>query len=678
MYGTPSQGGGANVFQLGQSGLSVQAQRGTKELDIHRTTPAGPRPASVEKDSWTVFVYLCGSDLESKAGAATQDLSEMVGARGSDKVRFIVETGGAKRWRSNIGGNELRRYVIQDGSIMEVERKQRASMGLADTLADFLQWGLRSYPAEHIGLILWDHGGGSISGVCFDEVNGNDSLMLRELDAGLAKANPILWQKLDFVGFDACLMGTLETANVLASYADYMFASQEIEPGSGWEYSSIIEHLAARPDTSTEELGRALADGYRDSLPSSSRSSATLSVVDLSQVDELMQAFYRYSQELYDVSADQQTLATISRGVRQADCFGSNSWLEGFSNMVDLGGIVRASGGATPSAQDVLSALERAVTYQVRGRAHAGASGLSVYYPLSVGGSQELTAFESVALNPSYLSYVDRLAHGATYSAGQQYQSYSNDYWYDDSGLWEMLLDESTLELVFGWRSAPRWEYVDAHEGASELVSFAVEPAVDEQGVYRMQFDEEGVANVASASGLVYQELPEGQRALGETFDVYADWDQGVVEDGFDGRWLALPDGQPLCLYVVEATEDYAVFTSPVEVNGEDRYLRLHQDLATGAVEVEGTWQGTGAGGSVDRGSQALAEGDTLVPQYGEGREAAGAAFSVPAGGLVVDYGALPTGSYRYAFNIVDVFGDRLITDQVRLDIEEDAIYFVE
>ena len=676
-YSDASQDAGEDLTERVASGLSVKAQRGGKTLDIHRSRPAGTKPAGIEANTWTVFVYLCGSDLETDGGAATRDLAEMVGASGSENVRFVVEAGGAKQWRGNVGGKKLCRYVVQDGSIMEVDRAKAGDMGSADTLADFLQWGLKNYPAEHMGIIMWDHGGGSISGVCFDELNQFDSLMLRELDMAFARINPIMWQKFDFVGFDACLMGTLETANVLASYADYMYASQEIEPGTGWEYSSIVEHLAQHPDCTADELGRVVADNYLESTPYASTSTATLSIVDLSQVDDLVQSFYRFSQEMYESGDDAGTLAAMTRGIRQADKFGNNNWLEGYSNMVDLGGIVQACAPVTPSADDVRASLGRAVTYEVHGRSHAAASGLSIYYPLSVGDSSELTAFQSVALNPSYLSYVDRLAHGATYDAGPQFSSYTDDSWYDDGGLWSMLLDDDMLSLMLSMRSAPQWQYVDEHDPTSKIVSFATEPEVDSAGVYWMQFDEDGISNVASVSGLVYAQDADQQRELGETYDVYADWDTGVVQDGFDGKWLSLPDGQSLCLYVVESTEDEVVFTSPVSLNGEDRFLRLHQDLVSGEVTVEGVWGGEGPQGLVDRGSGALNEGDRLVPQYGTDRLVSGTEFVVGADGLSVDYGPLAQGSYRYAFNITDVFGDRLVTDTVEFEIEGGDIYFV-
>ena len=696
-YGTSGESTGETLEERVASGLSVKAQRGSKTLQIERPALTGARPKGIEKGTWTVFVYLCGSDLETNGGAATADLGEMVGASGSENVRFVVETGGAKQWRSNVDGKKITRYVIQDGAISVAESVKAANMGETNTLSDFLTWGLKNYPAEHMGLIMWDHGGGSITGVCFDERNKYDSLLLRELELSMAKTALTMWQKFDFVGFDACLMGTLETANMFASYADYMIASQEVEPGTGWEYSTIIEYLAKNPGCNGGELGKALCDGYLESLPARSAATATLSVIDLSQIDTLLQSFYNFSEEIYESGGDQGTLATMTRGIRSAECYGTNNWMEGYTNMVDLGGIVNACAAVTPSADDVRAALSKCVTYQVRGRSHSRSSGLSVYYPLSVKDSRELTAFQTVAANPSYLSYVDRLAHGATYSGGSQatqYTSYSDDSWYGSDELWSLLMDEDTITTLLGALAStrsvdPHWEYVDEHDGTSRVVTFAQEPEVDDEGVYWMQFDKEGIKNVASADALVYRKTGDDTfLTLGETYEVYADWDEGIVEDGFDGKWLSLPDGQTLCLYVVESNEDEAIFTSPVRINGEDCYLRMHQDLASGAVEVEGKWTASGENGLVNRSCLPIEAGDKIVPLYSTHAEEGNAAeksydvegneYEVPKGGLTIDFGNLPLGTYFYSFNITDVYGDRYVTDQVEFDVEEDGIYFVQ
>ena len=689
IYGYDEATGGASTSST--TGMTVQVERGDKALDIKRPTPGAKKPAKLDKNGWTVFVYLCGSDLESQSGAATKDLAEMVGAAGSENISFVVETGGAKKWATKgISNTKLGRYLVQNGAIMEVGTASAADMGDPSTLSDFLTWGIANYPAEHMALILWDHGGGSIAGVCFDERNSYSSLSLRELDTALSAALPSMWDKFEFIGFDACLMSTLEAANVLASYGDYMIASQESEPGNGWEYSTIVEYLTKNPSTDGNELGKTICNSYLASLDRNSRGFATLSVVDLSEVDELIQSFYRFSQEMYESGSNQSMLAAMSRGIRSVDNFGSNNWLEGYTNMVDLGGLVQACSAATPSASEVLDCLNRTVTYQVRGTYHAACSGLSTYYPLKLQDSKELVVFQGVAPNPSYLAYVDRLAHGATYNVGSQYTSYSDQQWYE-GGLWSVLMNNTgTPEAEEAIEEAEQyWDYVDDHSGTSEVITFAEKPQVNDDGIYWFQLDADGLENAAVVSGLVYELSEEGDDliALGETYDVYGDWETGEFYDGFEGEWLSLPDGQNLCTYVVDSGEDYVIYTSPIVLNGEDTYLRLRQSLDDGSVEVEGVWDGIGEGGAVDRTATPLKRGDVIIPRYDSFSTESGDASATYEGNeytlnvktLTVDYGYLPDGIYVYDFCIEDVFGDVSVTEAVQLQIEEDgSIYFLQ
>lgn len=43
----------------------------------------------------TVFVYMCGSDLESENGLASGDIEEMIAGSQSENVKFVIQTGGA-------------------------------------------------------------------------------------------------------------------------------------------------------------------------------------------------------------------------------------------------------------------------------------------------------------------------------------------------------------------------------------------------------------------------------------------------------------------------------------------------------------------------------------------------------------------------------------------------------
>ena len=680
-----SGGGGGSLSDRVSSGLSIRAERGSESLDITRANPGGKRPSGISKDSWTVFVYLCGSDLETKGGAATRDLNEIIAANGASNVRFVVETGGAKQWRNKtVKSNKLGRYLVQGGKISDVGSVAAADMGDASTLSDFLTWGIKNYPADHMGLILWDHGGGSITGVCFDERNSGDSLYLRELDEALATTYKSMWDKFEFVGFDACLMSTLESANVLASYSNYMIASQESEPATGWEYGSIVRYLAKNPSCTGDELGRAMCDSYLNSVDLNTRGFTTLAVVDLSQIDQLMQDFYHFSQEMYASGEDQGTLAAMSRAINKAENFGCNNWREGYTNMVDLGGLVDACADVTPSAEDVHNTLRKAVTYQVRGTYHAGATGLSTYYPLKLNSSSELSIFQTVAVNPSYLSHVDRLAHGATYNGGSQYQEYSDDSFWQNN-VWNWILgNTSNTEQV----TDNHWDYVNDHNQSTAKITYAHKPQVDDEGTYWFQLSQASIDNVESVSGMVYQLSDDGQDyiALGETYDVYADWDTGEVADGFDGTWFSLPDGQNLNLAVEQSTDDYIIYTAPIMLNGKERYLRMQQDINTGKVKVEGAWNGVNANGALDRSVTPIKKGDVIVPLYkatsADGSNIAsdyeGEPYKVTARTLNISYKPLFAGTYLYRFCLTDVFGDSSYTDAVTFEIDPDgSIYFV-
>ncbi|MBQ1490817.1 MAG: hypothetical protein IIZ39_02555, partial [Blautia sp.] len=62
--------------------------------------------------------------------------------------------------------------------------------------------------------------------------------------ASINKALKNAGLRYDFIGFDTCLMATVENARMLADYADYMIASEETEPGIGWYYTNWLTALS--------------------------------------------------------------------------------------------------------------------------------------------------------------------------------------------------------------------------------------------------------------------------------------------------------------------------------------------------------------------------------------------------------------------------------------------------
>lgn len=662
-------------MELGEDG-ALQITRPSREV----TTPMG------EDGTWTIFVYMCGTDLESESGLATMDIQEMVSASTGDQVQFVVQTGGTNGWEDGqIDSDSFERYCISDGEMVLEDQQSLGNMGDSASLADFLRWGIADHPAAHMGLIFWNHGGGSISGVCFDERNDSDSLSLREIDAALLSVYDSMTDNFEFVGFDACLMGTIECANILASYADYMYGSEELEPGYGWDYKSIGDYLGENPTADGADLGTVVADSFYEACDEIGEgSTATFSISDLSQVDALLTDFHAYAANLYAASEEDGIFTDIVRNAVAADNYGGNNKAEGYTNMVDLAGVVNAGADYAAGADTVLEAIRNVVIYSRNGSDHEDACGLATYYPLQIQGSTELSTFGEIAVSPYYLSFVDRVAYGAA-NAGDV-SSYDNEEITGFWGLFDYLLNDDTGDYYDAESDSDYWDYYDSYEqtGESALITFDQAPAIDEDGTYGFVLTQDALTNTAGVQASVYMLSEDGNDLIELGLSTYLnmDWTTGAFSDNFDGSWFSLPDGQNLEVYIVTEGEGYDVYTSPVLLNGVATNLRITHDYENGVVTIDGTWAGVDENGMAAKEIVKLQPGDEIIPTYyatavdsEEEYEYQGNPYQFQEGDAI-SFEALTDGDYYYGFMINDAYGDYYITDYVGFNVEGDEVYY--
>ena len=264
-------------------------------------------PAGAESAKLTVMVYMTGSSLESDGQAASHDLMEMMDSvPAGDDIQLIVLPSGAKKWGLDIDRDEASIYRILPGSMEKVFTfGEKRNMGDPATLSRFLSWGRENFPADRYALILWDHGGGPLEGVCLDErftdEDGRcDRLTLGEISQALG-STPFRTEKLTLIGFDACLMGSLETALTVSPFAEYMTASPDIETDSGWDYGFLR-------DLTGDENGAALSEGIIASYEASLkdyRGPVTLVCLDLGRSEAVLEAVdAMFSAEVARVSAE--------------------------------------------------------------------------------------------------------------------------------------------------------------------------------------------------------------------------------------------------------------------------------------------------------------------------------------------------------------------------------------
>jgi hypothetical protein len=242
----------------------------------------------------TLMIYMIGPDLESKSGLGTEDLEEIAGS-GVDlgDVNVIVCAGGTEKWRNEDMSAESNTILrLRRGGFTTEETWEAASMGDKETLSGFLTYCAENYPADEYALILWDHGSGPVMGFGMDTLHDRDNLTLAEMREAM-EASPFGPDtKLAWVGFDACLMASAELACVWSDYADYLVASQEVEPAFGWRYSFLKD--AAKVDT--PELLNSVTRTYLESCEAYyvekgyAERDTTLSCMDLSKAGALKNA----------------------------------------------------------------------------------------------------------------------------------------------------------------------------------------------------------------------------------------------------------------------------------------------------------------------------------------------------------------------------------------------------
>ena len=216
--------GGSSVGYTGGGNVSTGWMGGSNTGRLNTSVASGARAKRTKllgggRDTITIMVYMCGADLESRNAMASSDLQEMLNATTGTNINIIVYTGGCRQWKNNLVSSSVNQvYRIQNGQI-DCLVKDDGSRVMTDpnTLARFIKFCGDSFPANRNMLIFWDHGGGSISGYGYDEKSPRSGSMgLSGINQALAAAGVTF----DAIGFDTCLMATLETGLMLEPYAD--------------------------------------------------------------------------------------------------------------------------------------------------------------------------------------------------------------------------------------------------------------------------------------------------------------------------------------------------------------------------------------------------------------------------------------------------------------------------
>ena len=578
--------GGTGSFAGG--GVSTGWVEGNNTGKLNTSVAEGAREKYTQlfgngQDTVTLMVYMCGTDLESKNGMATADIGEMTKANLSDKVNVLVFTGGCKQWQNNVVSNKCNQiYKVEKGGLRPLEQNAgNAAMTKPSTLADFIQYSKDRFPASRYGLILWDHGSGSVSGYGYDEKNQMAGSMGLK---GISEALKTGGVKFDFVGFDACLMATLETGLTVEPYADYMIASEETEPGVGWYYTDFLTALSENTSMPTTELGKKIADDFVAACSKQCPGQkTTLSLTDLAElratVPEKFTGFATSTSNLLQKDGYKK-VADARAGTRE---FAVSNRLD----QMDLAHFAYNLG--TEEGKSLAEAVRGAVKYNKTSSNMTNAYGLSVYFPYKSTGKVDTAAasLEAAGLDAEYTRCIRQFAsmevggQAASGGSGSPFESLFGTGGQTGGGSAAELLGNlmggdltGTGGLTSG-NSSFLEELFTMDRAVSYIEKYSLDPSKlvweKEGSGYGIRLSEEEWSLVHDLALGLFIDDGEGYLDMGLD-NVFTFSENGVLLGEYDGTWLAI-DGQPVAYYYEDSVYDGEEYTVtgriPVLLNGE-------------------------------------------------------------------------------------------------------------
>ena len=716
---TPSTNTDPEPSSSVKPGLDPNESGGQTNGGSSQVTPGTPRAyyyTPNSNDTVTIMIYMCGTDLESKYGMATSDLIEMTNANLSDKVNIIVETGGCKKWQNNaVSSSTNQIWKVNKGNVSCLENNL-GNLNMTDpmTLTSFINYCSKNYPADRNILIMWDHGGGSITGYGYDEKHSSSGSMdLAEFNSAL-KASGV---KFNWIGFDACLMQTLETAMVCDNYADYIIASEESEPGAGWYYTNWLTTLSNNTAVDTVTLSRQLIDDFvSTSLQQSSKAGVTLSVIDLAELEGTVpQYFSEFSKSTSELLAgnNYQVVSNARANSRQ---FAQSQRL----NQIDL--IDFADKIGTTEAANLSSLLKKCIKYNKTNISRA--NGVSIYFPYENMRSMNtaLNTYNQIGFDNDYTKCITDFASLATsgqIGQGTGYSSYNSGGSID---FYDLLSGGSSpLDSLFGGYSNSSGGYSSGYSIDPNLIyqllssytgrgmpseySWIDADVVKSNAQYISQnmLDPSHITPTLSSSGKNVVSLTDDEWSLIQTVElnVFVDDGNGFIDLGrdnvfsiegndlildYDNTWLTI-NGYAVAYYLesdVQADDGTWVTTGTIPAlltstddSGTKNTQQVNLEVVFDSKNPNGVITGArpvypdGETEAVAKGNIEIAAGDSLQflcdyydydggfsASYKLGQEP----LVVPSTGLKLENLLIPNTEFSVTYLLTDIYGNKYWT----------------
>ncbi|NIM12971.1 MAG: hypothetical protein GTO45_12660 [Candidatus Aminicenantes bacterium] len=401
--------------------LKAKVPPGARTGLISVTTPGGTASSKENFEvipgagvEWTFLIYLdADNNLET---AGINDFQEMAKTGSSSRVNIVVQMdrhpGTTPPYYTGFfgGWDGTRRFLVKkddDPSVTPLQDLGEKNMGDPEVLRDFVEWGVKNYPAKHYALVIWNHGDGwrgnmlkmqqlmlkikdarsergqegGISKAIASDDTDNDVLYMKEVQEALESAVTNLkgnngFEKFDIIGFDACLMGMVEVAYAMRNVTHYMVGSEDLEPGDGWPYDLILKELTSVQSVTPDKLARIIVTEYVNSYRG--RIGITQGAVDISKLNALVTAIDAFTAK---ANAEWSGLKEARKNTEEFNRMTFSTWgvdLRDFADKVfnqvtsvDLKGV----------ALDLRNAVDDFVIIEGHSSDLPGSNGVSIYFP---------------------------------------------------------------------------------------------------------------------------------------------------------------------------------------------------------------------------------------------------------------------------------------------------------
>lgn len=346
-----------NTISLESKSLESKMSK-CKSLDQEKKSEL----SSHSSKEWNFIIYMIGNNLYK---FVFENLKEMLEIGSTRFCNILVQI-------DHAGETEASRFFIEKNkAVLQPMEEERIGLtrGTPASFYFFMKWAIQNYPAKHHAIILWNHASGIKHPNVWEKLYREDRDQLFHInpETGLLELNRRTWsikqdhdidstnqfyrewassfhqssetfineqelrqcmavckkllkgKNVDIVILDACHLAMLEIASILSNKANFMVASQEMEPGSGCNFSMLFEPFIEKTML-PEEFARHAVESFEREY-ASSFADFTFSAINLQAFDVIEKLFLKLSDLLLKTIKLDNNFWSIIRKIRNSRFF---------------------------------------------------------------------------------------------------------------------------------------------------------------------------------------------------------------------------------------------------------------------------------------------------------------------------------------------------------------------